>query len=89
MLVDTKIPEYTEHILLELVGEEMINKLLVIDTHYHPDHVIGNKSWHEQGALIIASYPTSAYEDDWGYGSLTRERYIELIYRQQLSAKKY
>jgi glyoxylase-like metal-dependent hydrolase (beta-lactamase superfamily II) len=37
---------------------------------------------------IIASHPTSKYEEGWGYGSLTRDRYIELIYRHVLSRKK-
>jgi hypothetical protein len=37
---------------------------------------------------IIASHPTSEYEGDWEYGSLTRDRYIELIYQHVLSAEK-
>ena len=54
LLVDTKLPSLTNRILVELEKEDLGPKRFVVDTHWHPDHVIGNKSWSKAGAVIIA-----------------------------------
>ncbi|MFC1565192.1 MBL fold metallo-hydrolase [candidate division KSB1 bacterium] len=54
LLVETKLPALTDHIQNWALKHNNGPLLFVIDTHYHPDHVIGNKSWFQKGAVIIS-----------------------------------
>ena len=74
LLVDTKRPAFTEHIISELCGNDPKPPFLVIDTHYHPDHVIGNQSWRERGALVIAHQNTLKLMETGRYSSFWDER---------------
>ena len=74
LLVDTKLPDFTEHIISKFGMGDNIPRLIVLDTHYHPDHVIGNKSWHEQGALILAHRNTRKRMETGQYSAFWDER---------------
>lgn len=74
LLIDTKLPSFTERIISEFGGNDPIPKLLVIDTHYHPDHIIGNKSWRGRGALIAAHQNTLKRMQTGQYSSFWNER---------------
>jgi glyoxylase-like metal-dependent hydrolase (beta-lactamase superfamily II) len=74
LLVDTKLPEFTETIVKELTGDNPGKTLLVIDTHCHSDHVSGNKSWRERGALIAAHENTLIHLETGSYSPFWDER---------------
>ena len=53
-MIDTKFADLTEDIQAEVqaLSEQPIR--LVLDTHWHPDHVSGNENLAQTGALILA-----------------------------------
>jgi cyclase len=74
LLIDTKLPEFTEGIVTKLAGDNPVKTLLVIDTHCHSDHISGNKSWKERGALIAAHENTLKHLETGSYSPLWNER---------------
>ena len=54
VIVDTGFHNTTARGILKRVGRRQWKRILVVNTHYHSDHVFGNHVFASQGATIVA-----------------------------------